>query len=172
MSYEASVPNAAEIEELAKNLVTLATASGLVLTIEQVSLQPLAMGRYSTRVEVRPARKLEQPNIDTGDHVYHAPSGETWVVAGVLADVLYACGWPCTSVPVETCTLVKKATRKEKELLQISLSTIADRSDPRARFGVSPKEGISRFGVSTPVTSVYDERFNSHTPQPLPDDPL
>ena len=37
-------------------LVEEATAAGVVLTISQVSLQPLAMGHYETVVQVRPAR--------------------------------------------------------------------------------------------------------------------
>ena len=32
--------------------------------------------------------------IDTADHVHHAPSGEDWVVAYVRGDRLAWCGWP------------------------------------------------------------------------------
>lgn len=44
------------IEDQAAALVAEAARFGLVLTIEQVPLQPLAMGHYETRVSVRPAR--------------------------------------------------------------------------------------------------------------------
>lgn len=40
----------------AKALVSVAKQRGLVLTIEQRPLQPLAMGNYETVVDVRPAR--------------------------------------------------------------------------------------------------------------------
>lgn len=39
-----------------ENIVADAAAEGLVLTVEQVPLQPLAMGHYQTVVSVRRAR--------------------------------------------------------------------------------------------------------------------
>jgi len=45
-----------QLQERAEALVQLAAQSGLVLTIDQVSQQPLAMGHYSTRVAVRAAK--------------------------------------------------------------------------------------------------------------------
>jgi hypothetical protein len=50
--------NAASIKQLANGLVSLAADMGLVLTIEQRPIQPLAMGNYETVVSVRPARRL------------------------------------------------------------------------------------------------------------------
>ena len=47
--------------------------------------------------------------IDTGDHVLHGPTGETWVVARVLEDKLAWCGWPQGWANLADCTLVKKA---------------------------------------------------------------
>lgn len=44
------------IKILAERLVELATDAGVVVTIEQISLKPLAMGNYKTVVSVRPAR--------------------------------------------------------------------------------------------------------------------
>lgn len=46
----------ARITAKAEALVAEAAKWGLVLTIEQSPLQPLAMGHYETRVSVRPAR--------------------------------------------------------------------------------------------------------------------
>ena len=40
----------------AQELVAYAERMGVVLTVEQVPLQPLAMGNYRTEVSVRPAR--------------------------------------------------------------------------------------------------------------------
>lgn len=40
----------------AEQLVAEAARQGIVLTVEQVPLQPLAMGNYETVVSVRPAR--------------------------------------------------------------------------------------------------------------------
>lgn len=46
-------------------------------------------------------------DIDTGDHVHHAPSGEDWVVAYVAADRLAWCGWPQGQAALADCTLLK-----------------------------------------------------------------
>lgn len=45
-----------KIKLMAEQLVKLAEKDGYVLTVEQVSQQPLAMGNYTTVVRVRPAR--------------------------------------------------------------------------------------------------------------------
>lgn len=49
-------PTALQLQAMAEDLVALAQQAGLVLTVEQVSQQPLAMGNYTTVVSVRPAR--------------------------------------------------------------------------------------------------------------------
>lgn len=49
-------PTPEQVRALAQALVKLTEAAGLVLTIEQVNLQPPAMGNYKTVVSVRPAR--------------------------------------------------------------------------------------------------------------------
>jgi hypothetical protein len=53
-------------------------------------------------------------DIDTGDHVLHAPSGETWVVAYVRGDRLAWCGWPQGEATLTDCVLLKKATAEER----------------------------------------------------------
>ncbi|WP_367846426.1 hypothetical protein [Rhodoferax sp. WC2427] len=55
----APADGAENIEQLAKALVARAKAFGVVLTIGQQALQPLAMGHYATVVAVRPQRSLE-----------------------------------------------------------------------------------------------------------------
>lgn len=44
------------VEEMARTLLAVADREGQVVTIEQVPLQPLAMGNYETVAHVRPAR--------------------------------------------------------------------------------------------------------------------
>lgn len=59
--------------------------------------------------------------IDTADHVFHEPTGETWVVKYVRGDKLAWCGWPEGEVSLSHCTLVKKATSEERERLRALL---------------------------------------------------
>lgn len=57
--------------------------------------------------------------IDTADTVFHEPSGETWLVAGVKEGRLMWCGWPPGYADVANCRLVEKATpEKRRQLLQ------------------------------------------------------
>jgi hypothetical protein len=57
-------------------------------------------------------------SIDTGDTVFHAPSGERWVVALVSGTRLSWCGWPEGTADLKDCTLIDKATPEERlELL-------------------------------------------------------
>jgi len=48
-----------------------------------------------------------------GDIVYHAPTGEEWVVAYVSGDRLAWCGWPEGEAALSDCTLVKACTDDE-----------------------------------------------------------
>ena len=50
-------PSPAQLRAMAEDLVALAQQAGLVLTVEQVSQMPFAMGNYTTVVRVRPARE-------------------------------------------------------------------------------------------------------------------
>jgi hypothetical protein len=45
--------------------------------------------------------------IRAGDHVAHAPTGETWVVAAMSPDgtELVCAGWPESIAPLSDCTL-------------------------------------------------------------------
>ena len=52
---------AEKIKLMAEQLVKLAEKDGYVLTVEQVSLQPPAMGNYKTVVSVRPALERGAP---------------------------------------------------------------------------------------------------------------
>lgn len=55
--------------------------------------------------------------IETGDIVHHAPTGEEWLVAYVEGDRLCACGWPETIAKLSDCTLVSKAEEDVREQL-------------------------------------------------------
>jgi len=63
--------------------------------------------------------------IDTGDSVYHTPTGETWLVARVDGDKLAWCGWPEGWADLADCTLTEKATPEERTKL---LRRLADGS--------------------------------------------
>lgn len=57
-------------------------------------------------------------NIDTGDYVHHIPSNEDWVVACVINDDLYWCGYPFGgSAKLSDCVLLEKATEESKNKL-------------------------------------------------------
>ena len=51
--------------------------------------------------------------IRTGDIVRHGPSGETWLVAGVLDDRIAWCGWPEGTALVADCTLIQACNDAE-----------------------------------------------------------
>lgn len=67
-----------------------------------------------------------QEQIDTADHVLHAPTGETWLVAYVEGDRLAWCGWPPGLAELSDCTLVKKATAEERDKLLHELAKSSD----------------------------------------------
>lgn len=71
--------------------------------------------------------------IDTGDTVRHTPTGEDWLVAYVANELLCACGWPCTLVPINECTLTEKATQEEKQKLLQQLAAMSG-DDPRRAY--------------------------------------
>lgn len=66
-------------------------------------------------------------DIDTADHVFHEPTGETWVVACVQGDKLSWCGWPEGMAELSDCRLIKKATPEERQKLLAAL----ERQRPR-----------------------------------------
>lgn len=72
-------------------------------------------------------------DIDTADHVHHAPSGENWVVAYVKGDRLAWCGWPQGEAALADCRLVKKATDAERDMLLRTMAAITG-GDMRAAY--------------------------------------
>ena len=53
--------------------------------------------------------------IDIGDHVHHAPTGEDWVVARVTANHVYPAGYPPCRAELSDCTLIRKASDTERQ---------------------------------------------------------
>lgn len=51
------------IRESLEYIVNFAAAVGFVVTVSQKPLEPLAMGRYESVVEIRKARELAEPII-------------------------------------------------------------------------------------------------------------
>lgn len=66
----------------------------------------------------------------TADHVFHKPSGETWVVAWADHETGYMapCGWPECQAMINDCTVIYKATDEESAALARRLAD-SGRSD-------------------------------------------
>ena len=78
---------------------------------------------------------MAEPTIDTGDCVFHAPTGETWLVAYVKGDRLAWLGWPWGEAALSDCTLTEKATEeKRQEHMRLMLDS------SRAEFREHAKE--------------------------------
>jgi len=72
--------------------------------------------------------------IDTGDHVKHGPTGETWTVAFVRDEKhLYYVGWPPGYAQLSDCELVKKATAEEKQKT-LKMLAASSSSDERVHY--------------------------------------
>ena len=71
-------------------------------------------------------------DIDTGDHVLHAPSGEPWVVAYVRGDRLAWCGWPQGEATLTDCMLLKKATPEQR--IKLLREIAKSGHDPRGQY--------------------------------------
>lgn len=72
--------------------------------------------------------------IDTRDHVLHKPTGESWLVAFVAGERLFACGWPPGSVPVSDCQLEKKVDQACRDKLLRDMAAMNDAFDARCRY--------------------------------------
>lgn len=48
-----------------------------------------------------------------GDHVYHAPTRENWVVAYAEGDDIAWCGWPDGRARLRDCTVTKRCSDEE-----------------------------------------------------------
>ena len=87
-----------------------------------------------------------------GDHVHHAPSDETWVVAWADAEHLAWAGWPDGIARTADCAIIKRATDAEHRAAveQWSRST-----SERRRLRVMSMYGAA---LPTPTTEADDGR--------------
>lgn len=67
-----------------------------------------------------------------GDHVFHRPSGETWVVAWCEGDDLAWCGWPNGMGRTSDCSLVYRASEGEHRAMVRQVAAVDDSRGPRA----------------------------------------
>lgn len=74
-----------------------------------------------------------EDQIDTGDTIYHKPSGETWLVAYATEREVCCCGWPCSYAKIADCELKEKASEQERQDMLEKLAAITAQSDPRRR---------------------------------------
>lgn len=80
--------------------------------------------------------------IDTGDTVYHRPTGEVWLVACVIGDNLSWCGWPEGWANLSDCDLREIATDEEKHALLLQLSSIPG-DDHRKRYAIEKLKDVA-----------------------------
>lgn len=69
-----------------------------------------------------------------GDHVKHLSTGETWVVAKVCADGVYACGWPCSFAPLADIKFIEHSDLALARALISNLAKLTGK-DPRKFTG-------------------------------------
>lgn len=70
-------------------------------------------------------------DIDTGDHVLHRPTGESWIVAYVQGDRLAWVGWPGGTAAVADCEVIERASPEDR--LRV-LRNMAQSTGDRARY--------------------------------------
>lgn len=91
-----------------------------------------------------------QYGIDTGDTVFHQPTGETWLVAFVEDEWISWCGWPEGRGQLSDCTLKEKATPEARQELLEQLAAMNE-SDHRQRYAkqrLSSEQGIATLALN------------------------
>lgn len=71
--------------------------------------------------------------IDTGDTVFHRPTGETWIVACVQDGRLSWAGWPEGTAVISDFELVERATPEQREKLLRDMAAMSG-GDHRQRY--------------------------------------
>lgn len=77
---------------------------------------------------------MEPETIGPGDEVFHAPSGETWVVACVIGDRLSWAGWPEGHALLGDCRLVTKATEQQRYEILRAFANSPSSTDHRVQY--------------------------------------
>lgn len=67
-----------------------------------------------------PVQQTILPEMRAGDHVYHEPSGETWVLGRVTEEHVYPAGWPPCRAERHDCTLVKPCTDDQHNAMKVA----------------------------------------------------
>lgn len=125
---------------------TPANAAALADSVARaVSDAQIAIAAYR-RVAGAP---VVSPTFRAGDHVLHAPTGETWVVAWAdpaTGDLAW-CGWPNGIARISDCRLVKAASDAEHQ---------QKLRDLKAAGGSRATKALRLYGEPTP------ERVEGH----------
>lgn len=79
-------------------------------------------------------KTTDQMVIDTGDTVFHRPTGEEWVVAYVQDGRLAWCGWPPGEADVNDCELRTPASNESRIKLLNDLANMQSREDRRCSY--------------------------------------
>jgi hypothetical protein len=103
----------------------------------------------------------EAESIGPADTVRHRPSDEEWLVAFVEDGRLCACGWPCGFVPLEDCSLIRKATQAERDALLASMAAL-EGSDPRGRYARRVLSEAPAASGELDVRSAQDQSRKMH----------
>ena len=78
-------------------------------------------------------RDEKDGGVRCGDHVYHRPTGEDWLVAYVDGNYLAPCGWPPGEAKVADCTVVYRCTDEEHVSLLEDCAKLTDKRGDKAR---------------------------------------
>jgi hypothetical protein len=106
-------------------------AAGPIRVGSDIHLLEMATADYEAALAKIDAAQAASAQPQTGDHVLHKPSGETWLVAMVEGEHLTCCGWPESVARVSDCKVVKVATADERLKL---LQNMARSSGRRAAY--------------------------------------
>lgn len=102
---------------------------------QELSKSAVTLKSLRDRIAELEARITElESGIDTGDIVFHVPTGEEWTVAYVKGDRLAWLGWPPGEANLSDCMLVEKASdEKMMACLYDMTKSTSDRLSAYAR---------------------------------------
>ena len=69
--------------------------------------------------------------IEPGDAVHHAPSGEDWVVLRVGDDWIEPAGWPPCRARLADCSLIEKGTPAQRAEMEAAADRRAKAPEPQ-----------------------------------------
>lgn len=116
------------------------------------NIMPICTSTGANKREWR--RMLDRDLMDTGDTVYHEPSGEQWIVAYAdrVRGRLAWLGWPNGEAALCDCTVVRKAGHWERDELLRRLAALPDHDArgiyARQRLASAIRETLAWAGCS------------------------